>query len=268
MKKNLFLFFILIVPAFTFSYAQNPIVQNQEDNAVNSEMPGVVQHSSKADVELKYINLPPGTHIGNTNYTGNYYCSGCISFTENQMTSFVGGKLHTIKVFMPRESYMPNLVPNMSKVWIKSTLSGAVLYEQPFIPVLNQYNDIQLTTPYEIKTGSLVFGYTVYLDNLQGVEMRAWAASTKDDPYQPGGFHYQRNNDPNNYGQGATWLNYTTAGNIAIIGLVSSVELPEKDLSATGLTSPNFLSDFFYVDQEITYDVHVSNKGKSCALYL
>jgi len=262
MKKLIFLFSIAFITSFGFLQAQNIMQPTQDVVADDLDTPiELIDPKSKNDIELKYIKGQVGTYLGNTGLSGSFYCSGCISFTSEQMENYVGGTLSSIKIYIPSASRLPNLNVNFSRVWIKGALDGSVIYEQTFIPTLDSWNTITLTTPHAITEGAFAFGYTLLVEQLAAQEVRPWAMSRNtDDAYQPGGVNYIRNDNPNNYKEGAKWSSYTTAGNLAIIGVISGITLPEIDLAAV---SVNLVNDtlFRVVNQEFNYSVKVANNG-------
>jgi len=262
MKKIIFLFAIAFIASFTLLNAQTIVLQDHDLAITNLEKPAPLPVlTTKGDIELKHISGVVGTYLGSTGVSGTFYCSGCISFTAGQIERYVGGVLSAIKVYVPSESRLPNLNAAFSRVWIKGSLDGDVIYEQTFSAKYDQWNEISLTNPHTITAGTFVIGYTLLVENLNTAELRPWGMSRNtDDIYKPGGVNYVRNASPDNYKAGATWSTYMQAGNLGIIGVVSGIVLPDKDLSALSVVYPN-PSEYKLVNQEYPYSVFISNEG-------
>jgi len=247
MKKILLLLGLFLSCSFLYSQddLSNFAISCQTASAIEAGVfVAQTPPQSRAEVKLAYYDGDHDhwTNLGGTNQTGTFYCSGAISFTADQMTSYVGGTLHTIKFFIPAATVLPNFDPTYSRIFIKnSEIDGAVVYEQNFSATLGAWNTIVLTTPHTIPAGPFAFGYSYKCNNLVGQEIRPHALSlATENPHQPGGAYYKRNTTPDNYqggAGGAAWIDYvgTTSGNLSITGLVT---LSDGDCDpATNLTA-------------------------------
>ena len=260
MKKIIFLLAFLLA-SFSFLSAQNSVAPKV--TAVKSDVT-LPYEASKLNVTLKYINGDLATVIGNTFNGGTYYVSGCINFTAAQMANYVGGTMTKIRVPIPPATYMTGWTS--CKVWIKTSMGGAIVQEQAFTPTLQQINEITLTTPYPITAGELVVGFTT-AHTVTGSNNNIrplWSSSPTTtspgvpDTYTPGGFNYIIATTANAHGAGATWYQYTTSGNLGIqADLINVPDLPAKDLACSAIAS-NTLK---WVGNAATYAVTVFNAG-------
>ena len=269
MKKIIFLFALILVASSGFLFSQQiriqeqACIQEQDVSIVTEERPDLPPNpSSKDTYELTYCDGSIGSYLGNASATGTSYCSACINFTATQMSPYIGTNLLSMKLFVPSESRLPNFNASFSRIWIKSTLNGAVLYEQTFTPTLDAWNEITLTTPYPITAGSFVMGYTLLCENLAAQEIRALAMSAvATNPYQPGGLNYVRNDNANNYKEGATFTQFTTSGNLTIIGMVDGGNFLANDLEARIL---RMVTQEFKIKNEVyNYALTVVNTGSN-----
>ena len=256
MKKIIFLFAVIFVASLSYSNAQNfEIKQSQNLTSVKGETLPYYNPASKDELEIKYINTSAtNNNVGYATHTGPLTANGCISFTASQATAYNGAVLHTIKVGITTAGNCPQ--PDAAKVWIKTSLAGATVYEQNFTAVLGTYNEVVLTTPYTIGAGALVIGYTLTFNNITGQNTRPWFCSSNADPYQPGGF----NLNTTTHGAGAVWSTFQDAGNLAIIGVATGTQ-PDNDLAAAGVSRD--LTEFKLIDQSYDYVVAVANNGKN-----
>jgi len=258
MKKIIFLLAILFLASFSFLNAQN-FVQESQDATLQETKPSSGYIASKADYILRYINGNATAALGN-DLNGTRYISGCIDFTAAQMSNYIGGTLHQVNVSFPAATSMVGL--NDIKIWIKGALDGAILYEQnlPISSLIyNGWNNVTLTTPYTLPAGSLVIGYTVTLTSATTVNMRPLHCSNVPaDTYKPGGFNYIITTIPTAHTAGATWAQFTTAGNLGIEGLVTGVpELPVNDLACGGISS----MPLKWPGNPVPFNINVYNAG-------
>ena len=148
-----------------------------------------------------------------------YYMSACINFTAAQMNPFVGGELRAINVEIPAAQFVKNIIG--SKVWIKNSLTGAIVYEQTFSPQFDRFNKITLNTPQIIKSGAFVIGYTL---TITAETDRLYPFCYSDEainPYQQGGFNTLLwTTNANAHVIGTDWYQPTTSGNLGIVGIV------------------------------------------------
>ena len=230
---------------------------SQDDATAVKTNPLTLKGQTRDDLLLKYINGDLAYVIGNTNYVigTTYYFSGCISFTAGQMASYVGGTLHTVSMAIPQEQYVAGWTS--CKVWVKGSLSGAVVYEQEFTPTLGTVTDVLLDEPQELTEGAYVIGYTVTITAEAETLRPLWCSDGAEDPYQPGGFNYIISQSATSYGSGASWNTFTTQGNLSIIGYVSGATLPENDLAVTLIKSDALK----WVGNPAPYTVTVQNAG-------
>jgi len=253
MKKFIFLLAITFLASFNFLSAQN-FVLNQDATSVQAS---ILKHNvSRADGILSYIN-DADLHwvVGNTFPNANtYYMSGCINFTAAQMTNYVGGQITKISVAIPTEAQLPGVTS--AKVWIRGSLTGAILYEQPFTVVQGDYNDVILTTPYVIPTGTIAFGYTLTVAVAANATVRPfWCSDPAENPYQPGGFNYIMSTSPTS----TSWNQFTAQGNIGIKGYCTGITTPPvNDLAASLLKATN---DLKILGTQYAYTVTVFNAG-------
>jgi len=274
--KQKFTLLIALALIFSASYAQQEKrvrIDTQNTNvafqkSVNALAPAAPAFCAplptmRDNAQLKYINGSISTSVGNSTLTSstNYYFNGCISFTESQMVNYVGGTLTQISVGLPSTTDLSGSTMTAGKVWIKSSLSGAVVYEQTFTPpTLTSsyvYYDVTLNTPYTITAGSFVIGFT-YTIHTGTNGAYALPCSLSPDVYQAGGFNYIVSTTSNSYGSGASWYNFTSDGNLAIIGYLTGVStLPANDLSALSVTS----TPVKWTGHSSAYVVRVSNTG-------
>ena len=267
MKKIIFLFSLIFVASSGFLFSQQTHIQEydcmqgQDVSVEAEERPDLFMNPSSKDMqELTYCDGTIGTYLGNAAVTGTFYCSGCISFNAMQMQPYIGVNLLSIKFYVPSEARLTNLNASFSRVWIKSTLNGAVLYEQTFPPTLDAWNEITLTTPHTITAGTFVIGYTLLCENLADQPLRPWTMSNvTTNPYQPGGLNYVRNTNANNYKEGATWTQYTTSGNLTLIGVVDGGNLLANDLYASQIKMTT--QEFKVKDEVSNYEIMVVNSG-------
>ncbi|MCL2027506.1 MAG: DUF2436 domain-containing protein [Bacteroidales bacterium] len=232
----------------------------QSVTSVPADAMGLLARSNtkNADLELTYLGGDLAIVIGNTLTNPSVHISGAINFTAGQMTSYVGGTLHTIAIPLPQASFMQGW--SSAKVWIKGSLGGAIIHEQAFTPTLSDWNLVTLTTPHVITAGEFVIGFTVSFSNPGGASfnMRPLWGSDETDPYKPGGFNYIMAASATAHESGASWNQFTSAGNLGITGLVSGVSLSDNDLAATLLSANNTIQ---VAGSPYTYTVAVSNTG-------
>jgi len=263
MKKFTLLLAGLLLASIGLLSAQNLVLENQ--NQKSSERATLKHNAPQTrddvfltyyDLELDALAIVSGWSFTNAN---TYHISGCISFTSIQMAHYVGGVLHTIIVPLPQATHMMGLTT--TKVWIKGSLSGAVLYEQELLsPELGDFNIVELTTPYTITAGELVIGYTTtHTLAAQQVVRPLWFEDGSEHAYEPGGCNYMYSTSATGHGAGAKWMQNTDEGNFGIIGLVSGVELPANDLSAVLVTTNTTFPK--YVAQQYPFKVSVKNIG-------
>ena len=264
MKKIFTLLISFMLMVSLGSLTAQTLSINAQQSPQGNEMTSIGEphEASRADYVLTYLNGGLATVIGNAMNAGTYHISGCIDYTAAQMANYVGASLVQISVPIPAATYMTGYTS--VKVWIKGSLSGAVLYEQTITaPVLGDWNDVVLTTPQTITAGALVIGFTTtHTVTGTGNNIRPlWAsapAGTPPDTYQQGGFNYILSTSATSYGTGASWSQFTTAGNLGIEGYLTGVAtLPTNDLAASTIASASLK----WVGNSATYAVTVFNAG-------
>ena|GEM_PF-2176814 len=260
MKKIIFFLALIFMASVSYLSAQNLVPKNHVTMGKEQILPE--QNVSRADYVLKYYAGTTFAGLGNANFgVGTFYSHGCISFTSQQMYNYVGGVLDQISFYFPAASQNLSLVPSSGKVWIKNSLSGAILYEQSCTVAPGAWNDVILTTPYTLTTNGLVLGFSVTHITTSGTtnEIRPMPLTTTGDTYKAGGANYIIGATvPNTNGVGANWNVFTTAGNLVIEGYVSGAPaLPTNDLAASIVASPALK----WVGTQTTYAVTVWNTG-------
>jgi len=257
MKKNTLFLALIFMASVSYMSAQNFVLKNQEATAVKTEL--LEQNSqAKNTALLTYLGGSLANVLGNDFAPGTRYVSGCIDFTAAQMANYVGAKLWQICVPIPSAQFMTGFTE--AKVWIKHSLSGPVIYEQTFVPVLQDWNEIELAEPQTIVEGALVIGFTTthVLTATPNSNVRPLWCSNATDPYKPGGFNYILGTNPNQHATGANWNQYISLGNLGIEGyLVDVPAIPQNDLAASTLSS----LPLKWVDNPTTYTVNVFNAG-------
>jgi len=262
MKKFYLIAFFAFLASFGLINAQNDVSKNLELSAIPLAPPieyNFDASKSPQDIELKYINGPMAKRVGWASLTyPDYYVHACIDFTAAQMMSIRNGTLNSIRVGFTAANYLPNL--SDAKIWIKKGLAAPVFYEQVFTVDPGNWTEITLATPYTIiNTEPLVIGWTLHFQNLSANEVRPFACSdTTTDSYKPGGFNYRTSTVANGQGAGVNWNQYTSLGNLPIIG-IGVAEIADKDLLANRILTN--LKEFQIVEEEYTYIVEVQNKG-------
>ena len=258
MKKLFFLLAIIVMASFGFLSAQNFVLSNQDVTEMRVEAP-LQQDVTRGEAILKYINANPTSVLGNS-LTGTYYISGCIDFTSAQMANYVGSTLYQISIAVPSTTYMGGLTGY--KIWIKGSLSGPVLYEETVNPTVDgtgHWEDFTLGTPQTIMEGSFVIGFTAAFTNSAATNLRPLYISVlADDPYQAGGCNYILGTTPTAHETGASWNQYTTAGNLAIEGYLTNVPtIPANDLAGSLVKA----DDLKWKGKQSAYAVTVFNAG-------
>ena len=262
MKKITFLliFALLLIAFSNFMNAQNLIQQDYEATVLKHTKPlPLPATEEKVDYLLSYINAPPAGAFGRSDFSPDiYYMSGCIDFTSSDMSNYVGKQLYKVHVAIPPDSYIPGCFGYI--VWLKNSLSGDILYQQDFDPILGDWSEIILTTPHTITEGSFVIGYTIIIQGSSPEILPFWCSAYAFDPYQPGGVNYKMSNGANSYGLGANFDQPTfQTGNLAIIGYAKSTDTHDHDLAAIDVIShawPKILGNPY------TYSVSVLNEGE------
>jgi len=262
MKKILLLFAIMLIASFSFLNAQNVVIEcNEMSDQYTKPIPFP---NEKADCEMKFIGAAPTQTTGFLSYA-DWTPSACISYSPLIVGPYVGGVLEKIVLSVSDQANYPLYTVGSAKVWVKHSLSGAVVYEQLFTPVYNSWNTITLTTPQTIPATGFVIGFsmtfTASCPSQTGCEtyIRSFHRSDQaEDPNLLGGFYYICSNNPDNY-KAAVW-NPVTTGNLALYGVVTGCNFPDKDMAALGVsfTSPN---EFKMRNELYTYSASVLNLG-------
>ncbi|MDR2971094.1 MAG: DUF2436 domain-containing protein [Bacteroidales bacterium] len=260
MKKFIFLLAILVMASFSFLRAQNLVQQNQDVTVTEPGKCDPHEPYAKDDFVLKYITGNPANALGNANVSGTRYYSGCMSFTQAQISNYVGATLHQINIGVGLAANMTGLTE--FKIWIKTALDGPVVYQQTVTPAFTaayHWENFPLTTNYTITDAPLVIGYTAAFTSAAVVNWYPLACSiTPADTYKEGGFNYLIALNPTQHETGAAWNTYTGLGNLAIEALLTNGNpLPTNDLAASSVTSPSLKS----VGNSSAFTVSVFNAG-------
>jgi len=224
MKKIIFLLAGLFLASSSFLSAQVLLTQNEDVTSVKTRTSFSSNPSRTWDMGVltylddEYWSVSHLTGFA-TDANLTYYMSGCASFTATQMARFVGSELFLIVLAIPPAQYLPTLPSG--KLWMKNSLTGDVVYEQPFIPARGDFQEIELATPQIITEGAYVIGFTLTITG-DTLVYPFWSSPQADYPYQPGGFNYIMSQDPNAHGASMTsnWRQITNRGNLGIIGLL------------------------------------------------
>ncbi|MCL2246765.1 MAG: hypothetical protein FWC10_06595, partial [Lentimicrobiaceae bacterium] len=270
MKKTIFLLAIIFIASFSFLNAQNAVYQTTDLSAIYSEHHLPFPDQERADCEMTYLGTDPSTQVGFPLWS-NWYPTACISYTASQVEPYVGGKLTKIILAVPASEFFPSMYfnPSASKVYVKHSLSGAVVYEQTFNPVFDSWNTIVLNTPQTVSAGSgfvigVQYSFSAACDPPPSpceTYIRPFKATTAaEDPAVPGGFYYICSNNASNYGAGATFQPITNYGNFGIKGYVVDCDFPENDMAALGVSFQE-PSQWKEMKEYYTYSVGVKNIG-------
>jgi hypothetical protein len=262
MKKIIFFLALIFMASVSYLSAQNFVQSNQQDVTLGTEQHLPANDVSRADYTLKYYAGTTFAGLGNAGFgVGTFYSHGCISFTSAQMYNYAGGTLSQINFYFPAASQNLSLVPSSGKVWIKNSLSGAILYEQSCTVTPGAWNNVPLTTTYPLTTNGLVIGFSVTHTTTSGTanEIRPMPLTTTGDSYKTGGVNYIIGATvPNTNGAGATWNIFNSAGNLVIEGLVTGAPaLPTNDLSTVSVST----GPLKWVGSPSTFTVAVYNSG-------
>ena len=225
MKKFIFLLVLIFMSSMSYLSAQDFTLSVLEEPAVFAEEGSPID-DSKAGDDLVLTYLKGGlAYITNTTITQTSYLSGCISFTANQMADYTGCTLNSMEIAFPAAT-SGMATATESKIWVKGSLTGEVLYEQIVTPTLGSSVVYPLTTPYVIPAGSLVIGFTVeFTVTASTAVCPYWFSAGAIDPYQVGGFYRLTSTSPTAHGEGAAWLTYTSQGNLSIKGHCTTIPL-------------------------------------------
>jgi len=264
MKKIIFLLAFLLA-SFSFLSAQNLVFQNQ-NLEIKAEKPIAKPHL-RAELELGYTDgAGSGTYPGyNIAASTTAYISACISFTAAQMSSYVGGTLHTIEVFVPPLVHPggTNLMGNLVgyKIWIKNTLDGAIIQEKDVTSsvVLEDFNLFTLTTPYTITNAPLVIGITASFTNSTTATFARYPvmAETQFEPYPTQAYNMMSSTSATAHGAGASFTANNTRA-ILLWGHVTGNSLPANDLCAVDVVGSNNLK---WVGTPATFTAIIQNNG-------
>lgn len=150
MKKILSVALVCILALGFITVNAQKLESHKGGVVVNSQN----EKSSKALAELKYCTNSFEDGIG---VDGAASFNAAITFPASAIGAFVGTKLTKIKIGISEPA--PGL--SACKVWVAKTKTGQRLVEQSFTGVAGQWNEITLTTPYDITAGELCIGYDV-----------------------------------------------------------------------------------------------------------
>jgi uncharacterized protein (TIGR02145 family) len=157
--------------------------------------------------------------LGDNNANRTY--SAAIDYPVSNMAPFVG------KVLTAMEIGINDVPSNLTgcSIWVRNSLTGTDIYNQPFTPVQQGWNTIPLTTPFEFPNEDIYIGYT--FTTTAGSYPLGRTTNTQNAAH---GGHFTTS--------GNTWTtmalndgNTPVAGNLAIIGVVA--EIPTKTVTAS-----------------------------------
>ena len=81
---------------------------------------------------------------------------GAIGYPAASMTTYAGKMLTAIQVGLG----VPASTISNASVWVRSTLTGATLYSQPFTPTVDGWNTVVLNTPYVLQNTDTYIGWS------------------------------------------------------------------------------------------------------------
>ena len=195
------------IPSTTNFTVKGKVILTGDLNPVNDVTPNATIDRIYALQPMGYCDNSPTSSMGNNAANT---ISGAIGYPAANMTPFIGKKLSTIELSL---GVAPTMLSNCS-VWVRSSLTEANLYSQPFTPVQG-WNTITLTTPFNIPaTGDFFIGYTVTTTGGYPLGTTANTQNTN------GGWFL--------IGTSGTWNSMSTnggnpiAGNLALIGVMEA----------------------------------------------
>jgi len=131
-----------------------------------------------------------------------------IEYSATNIVPFLGKRIASIEIGLSDVS----ILQTTATVWIRSSLTGANLYEQNFTPV-SGWNNIVLTTPYLLQNQATYIGYT-----LTPTAAGYAAGFTGNTPNVAAGRNYETSSSG-----GWTTIATATNGHFAIIGVLEPV---------------------------------------------
>jgi len=243
MKKFIFLLAIMFLASFSFLSAQNFAFQNQDVSVEAKE--SITRSGTRAELELGYCDGTINTFYGTAVTTS--YISGCISFTAEYISNFVGMQLHTIEAAIPPQmSGTTPLITGMTsyKVWVKTSLNGAVAYEEDVTAQVNPgaaatFNMFELATPYTVTAGPLYIGVTIGFNLGTSASRYPLPTETANAPYPAGAYNFIISQSADGHGvtpAGETWT--TGSGRaLCIWGHVTGDLANTNNLCAAGIAT-------------------------------
>ena len=233
MKKIIFLLALLFMASVSYVNAQEFVPQCE----LVCYGQTVTANDSRDDLSLFYCSTATPV-FGYNLPAGLGHVSGCIDFPAAFMTNYVGGTLTAIEVpVAPLMNGTTNCMGDLTvfKVWIKTSLTGAIAYEQEVTPILGQFNIFTLTTPYTITAGDLVIGYTATFNLPAAGPRYPLYHETANAPYPENAFHRLGTTNATGHGTGANWINDSGKG-LAIKAHIT-VDVTVHDLAVLSVLS-------------------------------
>ena len=202
-------------------------------NSVSLTKPAKINLPLTKDyTEISYATgmFPEGGSLAGWNFNpGMCYGNGCIHFTHAQLAAFgvVGGALEEMDICLL--DILDGSNPCMQdwtsvKIWIKTSLAGAVVYDQDVTSqvTVGDWNYFELTTPYTITEDDLVLGYTIAY-NMPAAAVR-YPILKETGTFPTGACYTLGTTNANGHGSGASWSNGVSGeygGALTIFGIVN-----------------------------------------------
>ncbi|MDR0206742.1 MAG: T9SS type A sorting domain-containing protein [Bacteroidales bacterium] len=221
--------------------------------------------ATRAALELGYCDGIVNANYGTTlAAAGTHYISGCIAFTSEYISNYVGATLHSIETGIGITANMANLTSY--KVWIKKSLNGAIEYEQDVFSQVTTgtvvtWKAFLLDMPYPITSGPLVIGFTAGFTTVAANQGRyPLPTETVDAPYPTGGYHFLLSTSATGHHAGATWGMSSGDRALHIWGQVTGNYLTNNNLCAAGIAK-GASANFTTLGNPSQFTVIVHNSG-------
>lgn len=148
--RKVLLFLFLLVNVATLSFSQSQFSKSEVKQSVDKRKAAAVAQNQMV---IGYCSDELSTNGLGTRTTTDL--SAAVFFPKNKIQKYSGNKLKTIRFGILNTS-----VSNLS-VWIKTSLTGQAVYSQDFDGTLvNGWNEVELTTPYDIDGTPIYVGFT------------------------------------------------------------------------------------------------------------
>ena len=164
--------------------------------------------ATRAELELGYCDGYANTNYGTNIPVGAQYLSGCVNFTAEYMSNYVGMTLHSIETGISTTSYLAGMTSY--RIWIKTALNGAVVYEEDVtsqvVPgAAITWKNFTLATPYTITNTPLVIGYTIGYNLTTAAARYPMPTEVDYAPYPRGAYGFLLSTNINGHGAGAAF---------------------------------------------------------------